>query len=657
MTHPTIGILTANPIELAPILTLMDDLQEHTVTGDSGVYHLGYLQAPKGRHRVVIAVLTKMGNNASSAASVNLARTFPSVTDIIFCGIAGGIPRPDDPSRHVRLGDIVVSSGHGVLQFDYGAITAAGFEIRDTSPPPSALLQQAARNLEAKRQSNAFDWPGFFQERIERSKHSRPRESKSFRHPKFAARDTGVPYVHFGPIGSSNAKIKDDSTRDRLIREKILAIEMEGSGLADATWHQKVGYLIVRGICDYADRTTNDRWQPYAAWCAAIYVAALMRHLPLSEHADANPTSDPETVTVTSRTPSRTSTAIAPGIGELNALTADGMWEDVYEAIDRCWSDIRSWDTLVLFLRAADHLGRVNPTLARYETMSAGLLRSTDPHLIAAENFYVGRLRGQNGWIEQGISRHRLNVRDASAGFFQFKSWFEIGQLQFRIENFEASHSEFTGLMTALAHQPATRELDCVRTDVLKFLGTLEMLPLIFDPPFAPDFGRQADADRCLLYTAEGESLARRHDYTDGCGWAILVHAFALEGKGQHDAADAKYREAKECLQPVAARRSSYVYALIYHAAFHRRRGNYGEADKLLSGATQYIPQGTRNGPRAQLYEQRAQVAKEDGKDALALTFMKEALEYYELDESFSNMREWPKVRRLQTVKQRWKVT
>jgi len=36
-----------------------------------------------------------------------------------MCGIAGGIPSPERPSEHVRLGDVVVSSQKGVVQYDF----------------------------------------------------------------------------------------------------------------------------------------------------------------------------------------------------------------------------------------------------------------------------------------------------------------------------------------------------------------------------------------------------------------------------------------------------------------------------------------------------------------------------------------------------------
>ena len=70
-------------------------------------------------------------------------------------------------------------------------------------------------------------------------------------------------------------------TRDGL-REQfgVKAVEMEGSGVQDATWTFGVGYLVVRGVCDYCDASKNDLWQPYAAVAAAGYVRALLESIP-----------------------------------------------------------------------------------------------------------------------------------------------------------------------------------------------------------------------------------------------------------------------------------------------------------------------------------------------------------------------------------------
>lgn len=55
---------------------------------------------------------------------------------------------------------------------------------------------------------------------------------------------------------------------------------MEASGIADASWNQSVGYLVVRGICDYCDAQKNDLWQEYAALAAAAYTRAVIETLP-----------------------------------------------------------------------------------------------------------------------------------------------------------------------------------------------------------------------------------------------------------------------------------------------------------------------------------------------------------------------------------------
>ena len=87
--------------------------------------------------------------------------------------------------------------------------------------------------------------------------------------------------MFLGPIASANTLLKDPTKRDAL-RDQFgaRAVEMEGSGIADATWTHGIGYLVVRGICDYCDATKNDTWQMYAAMAAAAYVLALLEAMP-----------------------------------------------------------------------------------------------------------------------------------------------------------------------------------------------------------------------------------------------------------------------------------------------------------------------------------------------------------------------------------------
>ena len=103
-------------------------------------------------------------------------------------------------------------------------------------------------------------------------------------HPDDPQREPGQPRLFIGPIASANKLLKNPRLRDEL-RDQfgVKAVEMEGSGVADATWTHEVGYLVVRGICDYCDSHKNDAWQGYAAVVAAAYTRGLLASMPAEE--------------------------------------------------------------------------------------------------------------------------------------------------------------------------------------------------------------------------------------------------------------------------------------------------------------------------------------------------------------------------------------
>lgn len=95
-------------------------------------------------------------------------------------------------------------------------------------------------------------------------------------HPEDISR-TKNPKLFFGEIASANKLMKNVQTRIE-IQEKFdaLVVEMEASGIADATDNGEIGYLVVRGICDYCDNFKNDIWQEYAALVAAAFTRSLI---------------------------------------------------------------------------------------------------------------------------------------------------------------------------------------------------------------------------------------------------------------------------------------------------------------------------------------------------------------------------------------------
>lgn len=280
LRDPTIAIVTALPEEFAAVQSVLDDVQRaHLDIEDPHIYMIGTvpIRDGAGRHTVVATILSDMGNNLAASGVTHLLRSFPTIRDVIMVGIAAA------PPNTTRLGDVVISDKAGVLQYDNTKRNPDGsIEVRDSSQKPSARLLSAVRSLQTQEYQQLWPWQSHLQRAIEQnSRFSRPDDSgdtgASAPDPH---RRHGFPRIHYGRIGSANLLLKDSGLRDTLVAKyKICAFEMEGSGVADATWEAGVGYLVVRGICDYADLKKDDSWHVYAAVAAAAYARAVVAEM------------------------------------------------------------------------------------------------------------------------------------------------------------------------------------------------------------------------------------------------------------------------------------------------------------------------------------------------------------------------------------------
>lgn len=295
---PSTAIVTALPKEFAAVRSLFDECHEFSHPNDPNDYVVAVLtDSEGGQHYFPIALLKQMGNNSAAALARDVLRTFQNVRDILMVGIAGGVPHPSEPEKHVRLGDIAVSMQKGVVQFDKIKLESGTPKIRDTSQPPSARLVGFVNRLEADRYAGKTPWEGYEVIALAKLNTSRPNtrsdqlfstanRSTRIPHPKQVARRRGRPMVHCGLIGSSNTLLKDAAVRDALRSDTgIIAVEMEGSGIADGTWTGGASYLLIRGICDYADQSKNNEWQMYAAIVAASYARCIVDCILSTEEA------------------------------------------------------------------------------------------------------------------------------------------------------------------------------------------------------------------------------------------------------------------------------------------------------------------------------------------------------------------------------------
>jgi nucleoside phosphorylase len=316
----TIGVLTVLPEEFAAACELLGCHSLVEIRGRN--YRLGSLKRFDQResHVVVVCRASDMGTATIAAKMSTLLQDSKNVRFVIMCGIAGAVPNPRKPSDHVRLGDIVVLSRRGVVQYDFVKEVEDGTQIRERWNQPSRAFLDAAQQLTLREQLGDRPWERYIALGIqELEKNSRGAswrrptvehdELKEFNgrfkdyvtwvarrmrirgalsnyrpipHPVDERRISDAPRVFHGVIASANNLQKNPHRRD-LLRDRFgaMAVEMEGAGVGDAAYEADIQFIIVRGTCDYCNGDKNDDWHNYAAVAAAAYTRALLEMVPL----------------------------------------------------------------------------------------------------------------------------------------------------------------------------------------------------------------------------------------------------------------------------------------------------------------------------------------------------------------------------------------
>ncbi len=289
--EPNILIVTALPKEYQAFKDLMQNKPRYDLAlGEEKIQFPHY----KIGNKDIVLAMSSMGNNFSSAIAIKMLEKYPSIEHIIMVGIAGGIPNIEKPDKHVRLGDIVISGDNGIIQYDMGKKISDGFEYNFSPRPVSALLLRNAQVLIEEKGKGKFEFWENLDSLLEKDeeKYSRKKqdnlndtpwiEKSSIKLPKAPkGYNNNRPRVHIGAIASSNMVLKDSEARNKLVRDfpDVKAVEMEASGLADASWLHGKDCFVVRGICDYCNPSKHKEWQEYAAAAAAAFAIDLIHTL------------------------------------------------------------------------------------------------------------------------------------------------------------------------------------------------------------------------------------------------------------------------------------------------------------------------------------------------------------------------------------------
>lgn len=204
--------------------------------------------------RVVGIQATRQGQLAAYEALSSL-RSFGSPELLVLVGIAGGI------HKDVQVGDVVVAEA--IIDYSPVATTEQGPRHRGITWNVNGDLLKTINHF-----FSGGDDP-------------RPVVAGA----RAASKGTTTFSMLHGPIGTGNAVVKwaEDPNRIWLseVNDKTLALETEAAAVSSyfhehASSNNLVGYLVIRGISDHADREKTDEWKSAASQNAFIALTEML---------------------------------------------------------------------------------------------------------------------------------------------------------------------------------------------------------------------------------------------------------------------------------------------------------------------------------------------------------------------------------------------
>lgn len=216
---------------------------------DGTFYFRGHLNTPlegEPPPEVVLLLIGATGRvPAAGAVAKAIGRWQPR--NVLLIGVAGGV------SGRVALGDVLVADQ--IVDISYRKVGTDGEDL--------GLASQAYRSSPALLAQARAVASGRWAAGIRTQ------------HP-----EGGTPSVHFGPIASSDALVRDPEYLEQVRKSfrALIGIEMEGGGVAAMVEvaSPRPEFLMIRGVADLVGPGKDDRWHGYAASAVATFAIALV---------------------------------------------------------------------------------------------------------------------------------------------------------------------------------------------------------------------------------------------------------------------------------------------------------------------------------------------------------------------------------------------
>ncbi len=248
-----LGILCAIPQEIEHLAETLDLAETTEVAGYT--FRRGRLDSVD-----VVLVETGIGKVGAAMVATLLCYRF-GCRALLFSGVAGGL----DPQRAV--GDVVV--GTSLIQHDYGAMIEERIKAYRPGVPPLP----------------GFEGPLDFA--ADPDLVARARDALAgVLLPPLSAAATGeqrrVPEIVFGTILTGDTFVNCEDTRRRLHLEfEGLAVEMEGSAVAQVAERFEVPLLVVRALSDLAGAESHMDFHAFLNETATNAALLIRRLVPI----------------------------------------------------------------------------------------------------------------------------------------------------------------------------------------------------------------------------------------------------------------------------------------------------------------------------------------------------------------------------------------
>jgi len=286
------AIVNAIPHEFASTMAVFGktELMPHPRRPSARIEYIALKDRLGEPFYVAIAGTTGPGIAQAATATALIKSKCEHIRKVVLVGIAAGQGNLTDKEKDGRLGDVVI--GDKLIQYDYVKRTDGKTELRGNNLQPGdkqllnavdrllALQERKVASAEAKPWDEYIDRGAAAIRAADRPDSDPNAELRKYSKGLVYERSEKQPHIHVGTIGSACTLLKDAKYRDGLnTKHGTIAYEMEGAGVAVAASMIDVGYLNVRGICDYGDNRKNDDWQTYASVCAAAVARAILEEI------------------------------------------------------------------------------------------------------------------------------------------------------------------------------------------------------------------------------------------------------------------------------------------------------------------------------------------------------------------------------------------